>query len=84
MKGRSDPGHLLQVERLILPRATPLLVQDFRHFAVAVMIEQSIDLSDDFRFGFTDLRDRNRPVEGERSRRATAQTHMSDDLFTLD
>src|SRR5271169_3024213 len=52
MVDHANPFDLLPGERQVLPRPESLLVQHLSHFAIAVLVEQTIDLSDDRWFGF--------------------------------
>ena len=52
----------------------PSLVQDFGHLAIAVLVEQAVDLGDDLRFGFANLGDRHRAFDRESPRGTAAQS----------
>ena len=58
-----DMRDLLKVERFTLPSPSSLSIQNFCDFAITVMIQQSVDLGDQLRFRFSNLRDRQWPGE---------------------
>lgn len=82
--GDPNKGNLLQIEGLVFPGPQPTLVEDFGDLAIAVLLEQTIDFSDEFGPELADLRDRQRPVEDQRARGAAAEAHMGGDRIRLD
>jgi hypothetical protein len=51
IKGPPDMTNFLEVEWCVLPSLSTLLVQNLGHFAIAVLIQELIDLGDDLRLG---------------------------------
>jgi VIT1/CCC1 family predicted Fe2+/Mn2+ transporter len=74
----------LQVERRAFPDPQPALVQDLGDFAVAMMVEEAIDLGDEVGLVLADLGDRQRPIEHDGASGSARQPHMSGDRFCLD
>jgi hypothetical protein len=77
-------GDLLEIERLVLPSSPAPLIENLRNLAVAVMIQEAVDLSNDFRLGLPNLSDRQCLCQGETPRGAAAETHMDLDLLSVD
>src|SRR2546425_7461766 len=44
-------SNLFQIERFILPSSQALPIENVCHFTITVMIQQTIDLGHNFRFG---------------------------------
>jgi len=84
MVDHPNPFDLLPGKGKVLPRLVSLLVQDRSHFTVAVVVKQTIDLSDDRWFGFADLCHRHRPFEHECPCVTAAQTHVCGNLVCLE
>jgi len=84
IEGLPDVRDLFEVERFILPGPPPLPVQDLRYLAITVMVQQRIDLGDDFRLGLPNLSDRQRFGQSEASGGATAEANMDLDRLSVD
>jgi len=84
MIDHANPFDLLPGEGQALPCPESLLVQDLSHFAVAVLVEQTIDLSDHRWFGFANLCHWHRPFDSERPRATATQQHVCGNLVCLE
>ena len=58
--GGADEGDLLQVEGLLLPGPAAALVEDVCDLAIAVPVEEPVDLGDELGLELADLRNRQR------------------------
>ena len=74
--------NLFQVERLMLPSPSSPLIQNFRNLAIAIVIQQCIDLGDYLGFRLPNLSNRQRFGQSEASRGATSETHMDLDYIS--
>src|ERR1700694_3791516 len=83
MSGRADPSHFLQGEQLVLPGPASLLVQDLCYFTITVIVEQTVDLGDEVRFGLANPRDRHRPFEYEGAQGTSAMSKITDNFARL-
>jgi len=83
IEGLPDMRNLLQVEWLILPSSTSLPIEDFCDLAIAVSIQQRVDLSNDLRFCFSNLSDWQWLGQRESPRGATAETYMGLDHLSV-
>jgi len=84
MEGLADMRDLLQVEWLILPSLPSLSIQNFCDLAIAVMLQQRVDLGNHRRLRFSNLCDRQGLGESETSNGAAAEAHMHLDHFSVD
>jgi transposase len=82
--GVTDPSDLLQVERVALPCAPFIPVENLSDLSIAVMIEKTVHLSNELRLELADLSDRQRPLEVQSARGTARQPHVSGDLLRLD
>ena len=80
----ADKGDLLQVEGLAFPGLQPAPVEDLGDFAVAVAIDELIDLGDKIGPDLTNLSDREGSVERQAACGSARQPDMSDDRLSLD
>lgn len=53
-----DMSDLLEIERLVLPSPPTVSIQNLRHLSVAVMIQQGVNLGDDFLLRLPNMGDR--------------------------
>jgi hypothetical protein len=84
MEGLADVRNLLQVEHLILPGPTPLLIQNPRDFAITIVLQERVDLGDYVRFRFPDLSDWPGFRQAETTSSAAAETHIHLDSLAVD
>src|SRR4051812_23768615 len=84
MEGLPDMRNLFQVERLILPSPLSSLIKNLCDLAVAVMIQQSVDLGDHLRFRLSDLSDWQRLRQGQTAGSTAAEPHMCLNPLTVD
>jgi hypothetical protein len=82
--GVANECNLFQVEGFSLPRSSSAAVENLGDLAIAMLVEKSIDLGDEFRFELAYLSDGQRPIEDERARRAAHQPDLRGDLFGLE
>jgi hypothetical protein len=82
--GPANERDLLQVERFALPCLPAAAVQDLGDLAVAMMVEKTVDLGDEFRLELANLRDGQWPIEDEAAGAAACQPHTRGDLFGLE
>ncbi|WP_246787909.1 hypothetical protein [Bradyrhizobium sp. CCBAU 53421] len=82
--GATNPGDLLEIERLCVPCAPSVLIENLSDLTIAVMVEATIDLGDELRFELADLCDRQRPFEHQGARGAARQAHVNGDLLRFD
>jgi hypothetical protein len=75
---------LLQIERLMLPSPAPLFIQNICDLAIAVAIQQRVDLRDNLRLRLSNLRDWQWLDDGETSGGAAPEAHMDLDQFSVD
>src|SRR6516162_6594202 len=59
------------------------LIQNFRHLTITVLLEQSVDVRHDLRFGFANLCHGQRSIDGQRPRCASSQAHVGGNLVGL-
>ena len=82
--GHPDEGNFLQVEGLSLPRPATALVEDIGDLAIAVPVEQPVDLGDEVRLELADLRYRHGSVEPQGAPPAAAQADVGGDHLGFD
>src|SRR3984893_15322963 len=82
--GGADEGDLLQVEGLRFPSPAAALVEDVGDLAIAVPVEEPIDLGDELGLELADLRNRQRPFEPQAASGAATQADMGGDHLGLD
>ena len=82
--GHADESDLLQVEGLSLPRPATALVENVGDLAIAVPIEEPVDLGDELGLELADLRYRHGSVEPQGAGGAAAQADMGGDHLGLD
>ena len=82
--GHPDEGNFLQVEGLSLPRPATALVEDIGDLAIAVPVEQPVDLGDEVRLELADLRYRHGSVEPQGAGVAAAQADVGGDHLGFD
>src|ERR1035437_4965742 len=83
MMRRAYPRNFLQRKRQVLPSPASLLVKDVRHFAVAMIIEQTVDLRNEIWLGLANLGNRHGAVEHEAAHRTAAQANVYGDFIRL-
>jgi transposase len=82
--GGADEGDLLQIEGLRFPSPAAALVEDVGDLAIAVPVEEPIDLGDELGLELADLRNRQRPFEPQAASGAATQADMGSDHLGLD
>jgi hypothetical protein len=75
---------LFEIEGLVLPSPPALSIQNLRNLAIAVMIQQGVNLGDDFLLRLPNLRDRQGLGQGETPRGTAAETYMNLNLLSVD
>src|ERR1700719_3530669 len=82
--GGANEGDLLQVEGLRFPSPAAALVEDVGDLAIAVPVEEAIDLRAELGLELADLRNRQRPFEPQAASGAATQADMGSDHLGLD
>src|SRR5881628_1597976 len=77
-------SNLFEAERFVLPGPSTSTIQDLSDLAIAVLIEQAVDLGNDLRLCLPNLSDGQWLAEGETPGGATSEAHMNLDSFTVD
>src|SRR5260370_35372930 len=76
----ANPSHFLQCVGLILPGAASLLVEDFCDLTVTVIVEQTVDLSDDLWFGLANVGDRHGCLHRQGAQRTPTKSNVNREL----
>src|ERR1700704_6200596 len=74
--GGADEGDFFGVEGQSFRAARSVAIEDVGDLAIAVLVEHSVDGSDELGFELADLGDGQRTLEHQRARRAARQAHM--------
>src|SRR5438046_3045577 len=84
IEGLPDMSNLLEVERCILPVSSALSVQNLCNLAITVLVQEPVDLGDDFRLCLPYLGNWQLLSHRETSSGAAAEAHMNLYLLTID
>ncbi|MER8639733.1 hypothetical protein [Mesorhizobium sp. M1365] len=82
--GCPNEGDLLEIERLAFPAPQAAFIEDIGDLAIAMSVEQAVDLSDQVGLELADLGDRQRPLHRQGARRSAREPHVDGNRLGLD